>query len=621
MTFYRKNVHREHRRRIKSNNIDCFIFGLCLVVFLLIFVAFNYNIDYTDSDQQKQYNNHNQNNNNNHQSKDIPLDGHSSHTKSGVSSHSWWGSKKKFDDVDFLNDKLPNPRYVSKELITDKTSIIHEYDVESGEQVHICLTSKQIERDPFHRKTPPNSRIPNVLWVIFGQFLDHDIGISVNDKTKEPMRVLIEDFLPNIYFNVSKLLRDPLTGNPINGVTPLVDGSHIYGQDEERNHILRSGFEGKMKVNDDDGYPPLNTLGIENEPSHRDPNFYLCGDTRCNENLLLFSFHKLFIDEHNYWAEYYCRQYPHYNDEELYQLARRRVIYTLQYITYEQFLPVLLGKDWYEDIPHYDEYGGDDYPFKMLEEFRSSAYRFGHSGIPNVIEIRDRQYPSSKLACKSLEDIFFPTKHFYEREGKKNIIDNAITGMIMKEIAPIDIKITPQLSNHTMKMHHTGKTQLIFDLPLFNIVRSRTNIISYNGMRNMAGLGPCESWSDITSNEHLINELGNMYGYHWGHKDVDPWIALMAEDPSCDNLYGSLLGPTASHLIKKQFSYIKRADPHFYTWDKAALHLKSQIHADNGICGVLKRNTKISKEFIDSLCLIQNNSDDKLKIFLTEKHW
>lgn len=67
------------------------------------------------------------------------------------------------------------------------------------------------------------------------------------------------------------------------------------------------------------------------------------GDARANENLHLTAMHLLWARHHNYLATNLQKLNPHWNDDKLFLEARRILGAQLQHITYNEFLPILLG--------------------------------------------------------------------------------------------------------------------------------------------------------------------------------------------------------------------------------------------------------------------------------------
>lgn len=53
--------------------------------------------------------------------------------------------------------------------------------------------------------------------------------------------------------------------------------------------------------------------------------------------------HTLFVREHNRLAARIVEVYPDVDDEGVYQMARKLVIAEIQKITYDEFLPALMG--------------------------------------------------------------------------------------------------------------------------------------------------------------------------------------------------------------------------------------------------------------------------------------
>lgn len=72
---------------------------------------------------------------------------------------------------------------------------------------------------------------------------------------------------------------------------------------------------------------------------------YTIGEIRVNEQLVLTCMHTMLAREHNRLATGLAQINPHWDDETLFQESRRINIGIIQHITYNEFLPILLGKE------------------------------------------------------------------------------------------------------------------------------------------------------------------------------------------------------------------------------------------------------------------------------------
>ncbi|GFW34916.1 chorion peroxidase [Trichonephila clavipes] len=94
---------------------------------------------------------------------------------------------------------------------------------------------------------------------------------------------------------------------------------------------------------------PVNTsdttdIFCTKEQKSKSKCFY-SGDARVNQHVLLTSMQTVFVREHNRIASILKTLNPQWEEEQLYQEARRINIAQIQCITYKEYLPALLGSD------------------------------------------------------------------------------------------------------------------------------------------------------------------------------------------------------------------------------------------------------------------------------------
>jgi hypothetical protein len=131
-----------------------------------------------------------------------------------------------------------------------------------------------------------------------------------------------------------------------NAITSWIDGSQVYGSDNETNCALRSFKNGKLKTSGNPGEELLPLFGT----------FFRAGDVRAIENAVLASYHTIFVREHNRLCDTILAANPSYNDETIFQIARNYVIGLLQKIVMKDFLPHLLGDSYNQIVGQYQGY-------------------------------------------------------------------------------------------------------------------------------------------------------------------------------------------------------------------------------------------------------------------------
>src|SRR5205823_2065983 len=247
-----------------------------------------------------------------------------------------------------------------------------------------------------------NNRNLSAFVYAWGQFIDHDIDLTQSATPADAFNISVPTgdafFDPTgtgtqlIYLNRSQY--DPTTGtstdNPrqqTNSITAWIDGSMIYGSDTARAAALRTFTGGQLKTSAGN-LLPFNTDLLPNaNDAHlvNDDQLFLAGDVRANENIELTSLQTLFVREHNRIAAALAARNPMLTDEQLYQQARQQVIAEIQAITYNEFLPALLGKNAIDRYTGYDPTVNPG----IANEFSTAAFRLGHSMLGDDAEFLD----------------------------------------------------------------------------------------------------------------------------------------------------------------------------------------------------------------------------------------
>jgi hypothetical protein len=422
------------------------------------------------------------------------------------------------------------------------------------------------------------------FWV-WGQFLDHDIVLTpTNPNDKLDIAVPQGDpyFDPSMTGTVAIPFErsQRVNGQQINIQSSFVDASNVYGSNASRASALRTNDgSGKLKTRYLD-LPEYNLLGHPNAPD-TSRSYYLAGDVRANVQPLLTAYHAIWVREHNRLVSKMSYDNPSVDGETLYQEARRRVIALNQIITYNEFMPLLLGKDGLNPYTGYKPHVNPG----IINEFATAGYRLGHSLVPSeLLRLDSNLKPISKGHLK-LKDAFFNPKLL----AKGNSIEPLMRGAAVQICENLDAKVVNDLRNHLFGNPGDGG----MDLGALNIQRGRDHgLPSYNDMREDLGLSRKKSFKEITSDVETTSRLTKIYK---NIDEIDAWVGGLSEDPHA----GSMLGELFFHLCKTQFEVIRDGDRFWYQgqFDQDELkELESTTWAD-----VIRRNTSIKDEIQDEI--------------------
>lgn len=439
--------------------------------------------------------------------------------------------------------------------------------------------------------------LSDFCWT-FGQFIDHDIGLTPDGSEDATIQVPPGD----LYFDpfgmgqaiipMHRNVFDPATGtgpgNPRqhpNMITAFIDGSAVYGSSEERMNWLRTFEGGKLKTSTGN-FLPYNTVTGEiddaidtNHPHMDNPvgktdKVYVAGDARANENPLLASFHTLFMREHNRLCDKLAKEHPDWTDEQLFQYARKMVGGYIQAIVFEEWLPAM-GVD----LPTYTGYNPNVNP-QLLNVFTAAAFRLGHTLLNSNIRRMNnegRVLPGGNIALK---DAFFdPT--WIAQTGS---IDPFFKGMATQTQQMLDPKVIDDVRNFLFGPPGAGG----LDLASININRGRERgLPDFNTLRQDFGLPALTSFDQISSRPEVYTALSELYNDDIDN--IDPWVGLLAEEP----MSGALFGPTIMRIMRYQFASLRDGDRFYYENDPVLTPEEKARIKKTTLQDILMRNTGI----------------------------
>lgn len=143
------------------------------------------------------------------------------------------------------------------------------------------------------------------------------------------------------------------------------------------------------------------------------------GDIRANVVPSLGFMHTIYIREHNRLTDKLKKENPHWNFDKLFQEARKIVAAEFQHITYNEYLPPILG---HETMVKYKLLSTGEYTYNdtidatIKNSFGAASFRFGHSQIPSMQTMLKEDFKSKQET--PIEDTFKRPALIQENQGK-----------------------------------------------------------------------------------------------------------------------------------------------------------------------------------------------------------
>lgn len=212
-----------------------------------------------------------------------------------------------------------------------------------------------------------------VGMVFFGQFVDHDITLDIETSLDQTV-------------DVSELS---------NARTPTLDLDCIYGQGPEASPFLYHGsgdYAGvKLLTGADGTAAPRQSPGLAAEDLQRTAHgTAIIGDPRNDENRIISQLQLAMIRFHNKVVDSLHAAHSELEGAELFEEARQTTTWHYQWAVLNDFLPAMCGGAVVAEILGRGRQfycSNNEAPFIPVE-FSVAAYRFGHSMVPQKIQIQ-----------------------------------------------------------------------------------------------------------------------------------------------------------------------------------------------------------------------------------------
>ncbi|MCB5174853.1 peroxidase family protein [Microvirga lenta] len=463
----------------------------------------------------------------------------------------------------------------------------------------------------------PNAFGGSALLTFFGQYFDHGLDFVPKGASGRvpigsdgfPITASRANIIPGTGIDPDGIPNngDEIAAQHLNMASPYVDQNQAYGSHEAVTDLLRkweTGPNGKVQTaylltGDLDGsgralLPTLNHIRenyrimtggqeltsedignydgtghallldfipsfVGNDPTKgydldKMGHFFVAGDGRLNENVMLTSIHTIWARNHNFWVDQLKqRTGGTWTEEEYFQAARIVNVAEYQRVVFTEFADAMAGGI----DPGEEEHGFDGYDptvdASISAEFAHVAYRFGHSMLNETV--------SYKGADGVMREMSLVQAFLSPGKLKDAGIEELLLGATGVKHQAIDVDIVNALRNQLV-----GQP---LDLAALNIFRGRdTGIAPFNAVRaelyaktGNGSLRPYSGWADFQSRNNLSDAFIAQLklAYPEGFEHMDLWVGGLAEKATKGQL-----GSTFGYLFLEQLDRLQDGDRLYY---------------------------------------------------------
>nr|XP_040238911.2 peroxidase-like [Anopheles coluzzii] len=357
------------------------------------------------------------------------------------------------------------------------------------------------------------------------------------------------------------------TAEQLSSVTAFLDLSIVYGNSHDQTASLREHRAGRMLVEHRHGqdWPPPNPNASHLcQMRHETDVCYLTGDLRSNQSPHLAILQIAHLLEHNRLAGELARLNPCWDEERLFQEARRINIAKYQSIVFNDWLPMYLGRanmlqhGLLQDGTDADGFVRDYNPLEdatVSNAFGTAAFRYFHNMIVGQLGLYQESGTEQSLLSDSVRlSDWLRRPGVLEQSNNRELLTR---GMTSQPHDAANDQLTPEAKHFLFRNANPYGA----DLKAIDIHRARDHgLARYNDFRELCGLGRATRWEDLYGEipRATVDRLARWYDTV---DDVELAVAGALEN---HREAGATVGPTFLCILLEQFRRTRTGDRFFF---------------------------------------------------------